>query len=118
MVNRPSYPCPQGEEEEDKTKSLPPNMCRYIAFTHSGCGHLCFKVAVFCNSLYNELQRINDPYQRQMYALPFDPPDCRPRLGYNIIDYEPGGWRYCPTCLENLLGGTPGFAGYYGRDAR
>ncbi|KAL2013055.1 hypothetical protein VTN00DRAFT_580 [Thermoascus crustaceus] len=62
-------------------------MCLYRGTRCLHCGHPDFELHQFCQTLLRELQRIDDPYQRDMFLLPFNPPDCKPRLGVNIV-----GW--------------------------
>lgn len=74
-------------------------MCLYHGIRCLHCGHPDFELHQFCHTLLRELQRIDDPYQRDTFPLPFDPPDCKPRPGVNIV-----GWvvsrRYCSRCLR------------------
>ncbi|KAJ5888207.1 hypothetical protein N7495_008248 [Penicillium taxi] len=46
------------------------------------CQHYLFELDQgFCQDQYDQLFRINDPNQRNLYALPWDPkPNCSPRV--------------------------------------
>jgi hypothetical protein len=72
-------------------------MCLFVE-TQYQCKHICFELYLFCREVLHELNRINDPDQSAIYALPFDPfcPACEPytfpvgSTGYLGLD---GQWR-------------------------
>lgn len=55
-------------------------MCLYTGIQYPTCPHLHFELYLFCPALLTELNRINDPVERDTFALPFDPdlPGCQP----------------------------------------
>lgn len=55
-------------------------MCLYQGIHYYECGHCHFLVQNFCELLYHQLQRINDPEQRREYAIPFDGSGCEPQV--------------------------------------
>ena len=77
-------------------------MCQYTATHHPTCSHTSFHLYVFCRRILHELNRINDPVQREAFALPFDPPDCEPRRGVTVIRVGVGGGE-CPFCCRYRL---------------
>lgn len=62
-------------------------MCVYKGHAYT-CSHTCFYIHLFCGEILRQLNRINDPIQRETYDLPFDPdtPSCKPR--YLVDDME------------------------------
>ncbi|KAJ5492735.1 hypothetical protein N7539_001481 [Penicillium diatomitis] len=64
-------------------------MCFYVGVYCRCCADVWFKLHLFCHDLYDQLQRINDPLEREQHDLPFDPniPDCQP---YYEIDVSEG----------------------------
>jgi hypothetical protein len=97
-------------------------MCHYVGIFYEECYHIRFTLDHFCKALYDQLQRINDPAQREQYALPFDPdiPGCEPYALFNedgrpvVTRDEPGSgnvlrWMFnlselCPSCEEAVRG--------------
>lgn len=55
-------------------------MCLYRGIYYHECGHSRFLLHTFCDCLLNQLQRINDPEERQRHAIPFDGSGCEPRV--------------------------------------
>ena len=95
-------------------------MCRYTGIFYPECGHARFLVYRFCRGVFIQLQRINDPAQREAYHLPFDPdlPGCTPFALFlaNGRPDESGGpgsgnvlkWTFvlsegCPGCEASSL---------------
>ncbi|CEJ55833.1 hypothetical protein PMG11_02064 [Penicillium brasilianum] len=60
-------------------------MCQYVGISYVECGHVRFQLHCFCRKMLNQLQRINDPEEREQYDLPFDPDQaqCEP---YALFD--------------------------------
>ncbi|PWY91106.1 hypothetical protein BO70DRAFT_392759 [Aspergillus heteromorphus CBS 117.55] len=56
-------------------------MCLYTATHYPTCQHTEFELHVFCRAVLDELNRINDPVEREKWDIPFDPPDCLPSGG-------------------------------------
>lgn len=78
-------------------------MCTYTATYHPTCSHTTFLLSTFCLDLLRELKRINDPLQRKLLALPFDAPECAPRVGANVRSVEVrGGGVPCSACLGGV----------------
>jgi hypothetical protein len=72
-------------------------MCWFVGIYYAECRHVRFQLHLFCTTLYNELQRINDLERRGQYSLPFDPytPGCEPYClftedGFPDINATPG----------------------------
>jgi hypothetical protein len=67
-------------------------MCLFVETHYPECKHTCFELYVFCHEILLQLNRINDPDQRDTFDLPFDP---------NCILCEP--W----TVIERPVGLAP-----------
>lgn len=54
-------------------------MCLFVE-TQYQCKHTCFELYLFCQKLFNQLNRITDATQDKADSLPFDPysPFCEP----------------------------------------
>jgi len=97
-------------------------MCLYEGHSFT-CSHTCFYIHLFCRETLNQLNRINDPSQRERYDLPFNPdiPNCSPRYvkdrmgrpatGYslnagrslevtNIVSWHFNIDNLCPSCAD------------------
>lgn len=56
-------------------------MCLYHGIYYQECHHVRFQVHRFCRNFLHELNRIDDPKQREVFDIPFDfPPSCEPRV--------------------------------------
>lgn len=79
-------------------------MCTYHATSYTPCNHTVFALATFCSATRTELARINDPLQRRIHPLPFNPPECAPQTPGNgngkgnvrVWEVRNEG---CPFCL-------------------
>lgn len=96
-------------------------MCLYQGIYYHECGHCHFLVQQFCERLYYQLQRINDPEQRRSYIIPFDGAGCEPRVRWkedgsldfretsfvwsNVMRWEHNVAEVCRECRdEGVLG--------------
>jgi len=99
-------------------------MCLFVE-TQYQCKHTCFELYLFCRELFHELNRINDPDQRAIYPLPFNPcctscepysfvvgsnahlgPDGRCQAGIvrtNVVQRVVDLLERCPYCDEHGL---------------
>lgn len=126
---------------EDERKVKKKDMCLYTAIHHTPCKHTYFELYIFCRDILAELNRINDPREREletmldsgtqeqtdqdmgtntnagtctdadtkamrtnanvdaetMSSLPFNPPDCEPMIGGNVVRWTCLGVR-CFKC--------------------
>ncbi|KAG9246504.1 hypothetical protein BJ878DRAFT_279668 [Calycina marina] len=77
-------------------------MCIYYLISNR-CGHLQLIAGPNCQLLYHQLQRINSPYERERYEIPFEVPEqCRPNecniQNVGMID------KFCgQECMNNAL---------------
>ncbi|KAJ5667279.1 hypothetical protein N7507_003143 [Penicillium longicatenatum] len=66
-------------------------MCMYEACYHTVCNHYTFKLHLFCKTTKQQLDRINNPADRDIHAIPCKPLySCRPTVlridSGNLID--------------------------------
>ncbi|KAJ5698882.1 hypothetical protein N7462_000887 [Penicillium macrosclerotiorum] len=91
-------------------------MCQYAGIFYHECRHVRFQLYLFCHSLLDQLNRINDAVQRDAFALPFTPdlPGCEPRAVFNgsvpdtsaqygatnVVQWVSHIAELCPDCAE------------------
>lgn len=93
-------------------------MCLYHGILFYECGHVRFRLHLFCQNFLHQLNRINDPDQRARRVLPFDPDalKCEPRVrmldsgvadtwivkpgedGTNVVQWVTNLSELCPGC--------------------
>ncbi|KAJ5774295.1 hypothetical protein N7457_009191 [Penicillium paradoxum] len=81
-------------------------MCFFVETHYPVCKHTCFELHIFCREVLRQLDRINDPEQREMYDLPFD--DCAGCEPYTVIVspaavFPNPGMNYASTVLETNI---------------
>lgn len=94
-------------------------MCIYRGIWHKRCDHCIFNLHVICRGLLEQLNRINDPKERDVEDLPFDElPGCDPRAlimggtvdiavssyvkdGANVVEWLTELGDTCPRCMRN-----------------
>lgn len=69
-------------------------MCFFVGYFYDECRHVRFELHLFCDALFTQLQRINDPEQREQFSLPFDPdlPDCEPYCRFDVDGFPDTNW--------------------------
>ncbi|OQD77818.1 hypothetical protein PENDEC_c002G03411 [Penicillium decumbens] len=99
-------------------------MCLYRGIYYHDCGHSRFLLYNLCDHFLNQLQRINNPEERERYAIPFDGAGCEPRvrlkadgsvdtLAYdpvkgwsNVVQWEHNMVEVCYKCQTRGFGGS------------
>ncbi|KAJ5751866.1 hypothetical protein N7520_008783 [Penicillium odoratum] len=76
-------------------------MCNYKGYYFKYCSHYEFKLQTFCKTVRRELDRINNPDDREKYDIPCTPnPRCPPRVLRLSVEGDGDG------SIKHVCGGT------------
>jgi hypothetical protein len=79
-------------------------MCFYGGIFYLSCGHTDFELQRYCPMLRYELDRINDPWEREQSVIPFDLPNCDPKPRENVVYWTINKSTYCGRCYCGVDG--------------